>query len=259
VTIITIKTSPIAEAPLFDPRPLFPSGWTNPTLAGMAIAMDPAVAFERDRLRQALLLADQVYHRCPMVPTRSGVNWMDFNGEYAACVRDRVYGHECQGRATLFLMALKAFGLKGRSISLYSAITNVDASTFVHAATEVQIAGQWIGVDPHYNRTLRDGEGNRIGYRQAQLIIAAGGSVSLQYEPGFVGIPNLTPEHYLNNVYHMTFADLLRYIVVGVHAGSSSAIPYATNGAWSGILNYTASGPFNALAMVQQPHYYALI
>lgn len=242
-----------------DLRPPPPYGWTNSIIAKMAVAISPKLADEGDKLRIALLLANQVYHHCPMVPTRSGVNWMDFNGEYAACVRDRVYGHECQGRANLFLMALKAFGLQGRYIGLWSAVTGLDASTFVHAATEVFIAGKWIGIDPHYNRTLKNSAGQRIGYREAQVILGAGGSVTLDYEDGFVGIPNLTPEHYLENVYQMTFKDLMSYIVTGVSFQSSSATPYAMTGTWNGILNYAGGSTFDALAMAQAPHYQAIV
>lgn len=256
--IITIKPAiPEAEV-LVDPRTPPPYGWTSLSLAKMMVAINPGLATERDKLKIALMLRDQVYHHCPMVPTRGGVNWLDFYGEYAACVRDRVYGHECQGRSTLFLIACKAFGIQARYVGLWSAITNLGASTFVHASAEVFINGKWIGMDAHYNRSLKNANGERIGYREAQLILKDEGIVNLDYD-GYVGIPNLTPEHYLQNVYSMTFKQLMSYILVGVHGGSLSAVPYAMNGSWNGQLHYAGGTMFDALAMAQAPHYMALI
>jgi hypothetical protein len=212
------------------------------TITGIAERLSPSIIGEKTKLGAALYLRDQVYN-CPMQSPPLGFDWAahaspaGFLTQYTNSVYLRQIGHECGGRAILYLSALQAFGIKGRYVGLWPDVTSVDsAETLVHATTEVFIDGCWIAMDAHYNMSLQRPDGVRIGYQEAQARLHSGQEVIRSYD-GFDPKAHPPIEYYIDR-YNTTFTDLFNFIMLGIHVGSSAAIPLAASGSWDGVVTY---------------------
>jgi hypothetical protein len=260
---ITVSKTPAPDWPIIpsmaEVRFPPPSGWVNMTIGNLAMKYAPNLSHETDKLAIAFLLRDQIYHRCKMEPTPLWMtqnDWLNFNTVYSACIKDRSYGHECQGRGYLYLMALKALGIQGRYVGLWPTINITDpAHTLVHASCEVFINGRWIVCDPHYNITLKDDTGRLLSWQEAQVKLHANLNVTQDYN-GFSSIPTLNIAHYLA-LYNTTLKDMTRYMMIGITPGVS-ATPVSTEGAWNGTMTILGSS-FDAKAMAEGPIYQALV
>jgi hypothetical protein len=227
------------------------------TIMGMANLLTPEMTSERTKLGVALYLRDQVY-RSRVEPTRAGLTWSDLTAEYACTVYKQTYGHECQGRTYLYLAALKAFGIDARCVGMWEETTALTSSSVTHSVVDVKIGGQFVGMDVHFNHSIKNAAGQRISYEQAQGILGAGGQVLLDHD-GFAPLPNLTLQHYLDFVYLKTLPDMMRYIAVGISSGVTTASIYAMQGGWNGILNYADGSSTDARVMMQGPVYQSLV
>jgi hypothetical protein len=215
-----------------------------------------------DKLGIVYTVRDQIYRRVKMQSPNPAFDWSNFPAAYLNSVVNRIDGHECGGRALLFMYALKMLGIKSRYIGLYSDVTDVVASsTLVHATTEVYL-GRWVAIDAHYNISIRDGNGVMVSYLEAQALLLADQPVTYTYD-GYEPIEGLTIDHYLEEVYQITLKQLLSYMVVGISVGNPVATPVAASGTWNGIVTYAPGqvpgNQFDAKAMAEGSVYQSLL
>lgn len=234
-------------------------GVTLSDIKSLSVRMEPRLGGETDHLRVALLLRNMIYTRVAFRPEKGfsfevdGYDWFDIAGTFAQSMMDPRKGHWCSGKTILYLAALRAFGVTARRISMFQSVTDFTDETHTHASAEVLTAGKWIALDPTFNISLRDEEGNRIGWVEAAGLISSGKTIKTDLD-GFAERDGLTVSEYLRRS-EITLADYLNYWVVG---------PYYSNGVragsrspgWNGMLHYASGRTYDVYASDHGPVYY---
>ncbi|MBR1193247.1 transglutaminase domain-containing protein [Bradyrhizobium sp. AUGA SZCCT0160] len=234
----------------------FPTGSAWQAVRSIATALAPSLAATPSKMAAVLILRDQVYWRVALGPTPSGYSpWMTPDVAYRDNVRDQLYTHECGGRCLLFLIACRAFGIRARYVGLWDGVVNINSDTaFVHASSEILIGGRWIVCDGHYNITLRDQKGWRLSWMDARERLLRNEPVTFSTDGYTQG--SITPEHYLNDVYHETLTDLTSFIATSVHRDRKLSYPAAANTpGWTGMLSYIGGATYDAVASINGDPY----
>jgi Transglutaminase-like superfamily len=136
----------------------------------MSIEVEPRLKDEKNPSRIALLLRNAMHWRIPFLRDTKKLqtyNWMDIGETYRKSLFDSQYGHACGGRAIQYLAALRAFGIPARKVGFLTEVENARNPVDAHATVEVLIDGKWIAMDPHFNFSLADENGELIGWVDA--------------------------------------------------------------------------------------------
>lgn len=127
----------------------------------IALRLEPSLATAGDKMELAVMLRDFVHHR-----VRTGSNstaWPQFDAyeRFRQTIVSRQEGVSCQGAAWLYRDLLNAFGIQAREVSLFSSTYRPN-----HASVEIFLAGHWFVMDPTFNVSFKDANGNLLSYAQ---------------------------------------------------------------------------------------------
>jgi Transglutaminase-like superfamily len=205
-------------------------------------------------LRRALLLRDQVYRaslfEVPGVPFTTSAEIIEIGEAYRKAILERDRSNLCNGKAILFMAALRSFGIKSRMVALYRDIQDAPTPAFTHASVDVLIGGQWIALDPYFNLSFRAADGAYLGWTEVVKRVRANLLV-VHSSDGFAHFKTQTISAY-ENEYGSPFVSLLRHVILTPTADSDIV---SLNPEWDGILRYRNGETFDAYASARWPFF----
>ena len=214
----------------------------------VAKLVTPALKTEKSALAVALLLRNQVHRAAPL--TDDGVvgagneeldDWSRF---YTASILERTRGNRCNGKAILYLLALRAFGIEARMVALYGS-DKADKEVPSHAVVDVRVDGRWIALDPTYDVSFRDQQGHYLGWEAVIGRLREGKVVVLDHD----GMPTLSRPGQLAYEDHADFA------LLGPWQGGAAR---SLNPAWDGKIRYADGTVFDAWASIKSDPYMSI-
>ena len=132
--------------------------------------MEPRLRTAGNDFERMVLLRNQIYQRVPVRDTVPGFPFETPLQAYVLSIFDPEYGHLCRGLANVYLIALQAWGIEGRLVSLFD-----DRSSPYngHSTVEVYLSGRWYASDPTMNAMFRNPSGDYLDYAQLRELVLA--------------------------------------------------------------------------------------
>ncbi|KQW22556.1 hypothetical protein ASC80_04105 [Afipia sp. Root123D2] len=224
----------------------------------LSIALEPRLAKERDPLTVSLLLRNLIYTRVVFKeghkPRVTGYKWDDLDDSYRKTLLDPTCSHYCGGLTIEYLAALKAFGIPARKIGIYPKVNDLPEVADSHASVGSLISGKWIALDPTFNISIKNTNGERIGWLDAGKLANKGMAVSFDAD-GFKQKQGRSLAAYLAKA-GLTFRDLTQYLNTSPYWDGAVAMPATKYPAdWDGILHYADGTAFDAVRTDSQAIY----
>jgi transglutaminase superfamily protein len=218
----------------------------------LARLITPALETEKDPLEIALLLRDQI-HRAGIpanagVPTLTTSELRDWATAYRLSNIERTRANACNGKSVLYMIALRAFGISSRMVALYATATD-PRPVWTHAAVDVRVDGEWVGMDPTYNFSLKNEGGERISWRDAVQLYRDDSAVVIDTD----GKPTIKGQA-LSDIdwYGADFRNLAAFALLGPWSGGEAE--NITPG-WDGKVKTPDGSAFDAWSSITETFY----
>jgi hypothetical protein len=222
----------------------------------IAVTITPGLAKTATETQIATLLRDQV-HRTGIVaglgvPSLTSAELNDWANAYRLSHLTRERANACNGKAILFMIALRAFGIKSRIVTMY-ATKEAGLPVYSHAAVDVFADGNWIAMDPTFNHVLKNERGEYISWREAVERYRKNKTVEITTD----GLPSIKDDYFylFERVLNRTYRDYTKFVLLGPSADA----PYENlTSEWDGKIRYIDGTEFDAIASVNS-HIYRMI
>ena len=221
----------------------------------VAELVTPALATAKNDFNRALLLRDQI-HRAhdptSGLPSATTAELSDAAAAYRMSVLEDTRSNACNGKAILFIAALREYGIDARIVQLYSA-KEVGTMVWSHASVDVKIGDKWLAMDPTYNVSLVGASGVALSWSEAVERKRTGKFV-LPHTDGKLVMPGRSFSDAVRRQGYR-FEDLAKYVLLGPWRGGPAE--NLTPG-WDGKIKYLTGETFDAWASISAQFYQAL-
>lgn len=196
----------------------------------------PALKTAQSPLGIALLLRNQI-HRAGLLPDE-GVPGLDseeladWSHAYDVSILERERGNRCNGKALLYMAALQAYGIDSRMVALYAG-KFIDQTVYSHAAVDVRIDGRWVALDPTYDLSYKNEQGQFMSWEEVVMALRAGKNVVADHD-GMVTLTTPKP---------IDLAQRVKYVVFSPWSGGPAL---SLNPEWDGKITYPDGKVFDA-------------
>lgn len=224
------------------------------TIRRIATRITPELATEKSQIKIAILLRDQV-HRSSIqagagLPSLSTSDLSSWGEAYRKSILTRVRANACNGLSILYMLALRAFEIPSRIVTMYAEKHVSALQVASHASVDVLIEGKWLAMDPTFNLSLTDEMHKPISWREA-IERYRSDKLVLQSTDGMVRLKN-NPVNYFETVMNSTFEDVSNYALLGPFPGGSVE---SMNPEWDGKITYLDGSQFDAGGSVESEFY----
>lgn len=196
----------------------------------------------------AIALRDYVYWNLPVrLPNGSSPSYYDFDNYVYTSLYDNQSGALCGGLALNYLMITKAFGMQSRYVGIYNRVIDAPTPVYSHAGVEVFLDNKWIIMDPTWNFSVTDLEGNFLGWSDVRdmrgditsLIFTENGMETAATFSGSTAARTL-------DTYFSDISELTNIVNFLSYAGSGISSPLLTPQKWDGQIRYADESTFDA-------------
>lgn len=126
-----------------------------------------------DNMTIATALRDTVHHSVVRVNSDPTYAWGDLDHFVWQSFYHPGWGHICDGLAMTLSIALKAFDVPHRAVSMFDQWQNYDQGNN-HVSVEVIIGGRWIAMDPTFSAVWQNAEGWNLSWYEIRQDCRAG-------------------------------------------------------------------------------------
>ena len=158
----TINSTGFVSSSTFVQKPLT-RAQALPMLKQVAEQVDPALATTTDPTALAILLRNDVQKGITVGANTTEWTSVDAYERYVQAILTGQQPVLCGGTQILYADLLEAFGLQGRYIDLFAA-----DGINTHASVEVQLNNKWVVMDPTFNVSFMDANGQRLSIADVQ-------------------------------------------------------------------------------------------
>jgi transglutaminase-like putative cysteine protease len=164
----------------------------------------------------------------------------DWSGAYKLSQLSRERANACNGKSILYMLALRAFGIRSRIVTLYATAT-AGIPVWSHASVDVRVDGKWVALDPTFNVALKAGDGTHLSWTAAVQKLRKGEPV-IPDQDGKVLLRGQTLEAYRDR-YGGNLQLLAEYALLGPWENGEAE---SLNPGWDGKIRYIDGSEFDA-------------
>jgi hypothetical protein len=122
---------------------------------------------------KALTLRDALYDGVELAPTPEGYDYYSPVVSYMQAMHGD-FGQLCGGYSQLYQFALESLGVQTRRVGMWAAIDQREGVLNGHVSVDVLIDGEWVAMDPTFNASLTNADGERLSWPEAREHYAQG-------------------------------------------------------------------------------------
>lgn len=182
-----------------------------------------------DDLETAFAIRDYIYRRIPLAATKN----FSFDNFLEAFEQSAVVGHQCQGIAINYVMAMESLGIPARNVEMYAEAVDATRPVLSHAVVDLYIAGQWIAIDPTYNTSFWADETTTttpIGWQEVRERCLSGDTVYISDD----GYPALRAD--IDEIPYCDYIDFMVFAPKRLDDGYYDG--FVLPDSWDGIIRY---------------------
>jgi transglutaminase-like putative cysteine protease len=219
-------------------------------IRAMIIAREPRFSDIRDA-NLAIALRDYVYQNVPVRrPDGTAPSYYDLDNYVFLSLYDNQDGALCGGLALNYLMIAKAFDLQARFVGIYNRSIDAPTPVLSHAGVEIFLDGKWVIMDPTWNFSVTDRDGNLLGWADVRdqrgdvssLVFTENGMNTYDF------LPDMPTTGRSLNAYYPDISKLTDILNFLVFSGSEISDPEILPRNWDGQIRYLDGNVYDAQA-----------